>query len=158
MGCSIPIQGTQTPATEQFRASNQGFAPIIEISNEEKTRTFDHAEAFHELILQVTPHFKELSKTSVTVPGASHAQRIEYTQESPVPTATGDFPMVHGVSLVAQAPDGSVFSLIVSAEQGDWDRLADTLLAVADSLHLGANATPDKLPVCSGIVPPSPTG
>ena len=157
-GCSVPFGGPQVPATEQFRASDKPFAAIINVSNEAKTRTFDHATAYHELVLELAPHFKELSKSSATVPGATKAERIEYTQESPYPTTGGDFPKVHGVSVVAEAPDGSVFSLVVSAGQDDWDKTAGTLLAVAGSLRLGANAAPDKLPVCAGVVTPSPSG
>jgi hypothetical protein len=154
-GCSIPAGGTEVPATDQFRPSTAAFAPIVDISNEEKTRTYAHATTFHELVLQITPHFKEVSKTSVKVPGATQAQRIEYTQESPYPTANGDFPKVHGISVVAEASDGVIYSMVVSASATDWAAMQATLVAVADSLRLGSAGGASSLPLCAGVTTPT---
>ena len=157
-GCSIPAGGAEVPATDQFRPSSEAFAPILDVSDEVKTRTYAHAISFHELVLEVTPHFKEISKGSVDVSGATQAQRIEYTQESPYPTANGDFPKVHGISLVAEAKDGSIYSLVISAAQPDWNKLAPTLVAMADSFRLGTGSPSRVLPTCSGVATPAPSG
>lgn len=170
-GCEgrVAIAGGDAPAVE-FSGSagrEQVVPPIIQVTNEGAQRAFDHAVRFHRLLLQVNPGYKQLANENVDVPGARMALRIEFEQLFPLAAGQGQ-PKIRGMNLLAEAPDGSVVSLLASATAPDFQRLKETFDDVAGSLAVGSEmaetgAGSPNLPACSSqrATPepsPSPTG
>lgn len=164
-GCHgiLPFAGTDEPAAEFSGPAGrqQVTNPVIQVTNEGTTRTFEHALKFHRLLLQVNPGYKQLDEDDVKVPGAKKAVRIEFQQAYPIPVQQGQ-PEIRGLNLLAEGPDGSVVSVLISATAVDFDRLEKTFDDVVRSLAVGKSAaTPSpasrNLPDCSQRLTPIPS-
>jgi hypothetical protein len=164
-GChgTLSFVGTNEPAVEFSgpAGKRQIIPPFIQVADEGVKRTFDHALKFHRLLLQVNPGYKKLSENDVKVSGAKRAVQIEFRQLYPEPTPQGQ-PDLHGINLLAEAPDGSVVSMLLSATATDFGRLQKTFDDVVRSLAVGSDvatesSTAQNLPDCSATGTPSPS-
>ena len=154
-GChgQLPFAGTEEPAAEFSGPAGKGqiVPPVVQVADEGTKRTFQHALNFHKLLLQVNPGYKELGEDGVKVPGAKTAVPVEFQGAYPDPVAQGQ-PEIHGMNLVAEAPNGSVVSLLISATTADFERLKETFDDVLRSLALGSEVDQSgsaNLPDCS---------
>jgi hypothetical protein len=164
-GChgTLSFVGTNEPAVEFSGPAGKGqiIPPFIQVANEGVKRTFDHALQFHQLLLQVNPGYKKLSENDMKVSGAKRAVQIEFRQLYPEPTPRGQ-PDLHGINLLAEAPDGSLVSMLLSATATDFGRLQKTFDDVVRSLAVGSqvatkSSTAQNLPDCSATGTPSPS-
>lgn len=164
-GCqgTLSFAGTDEPAAEFSGPTGrrQVIPPVIQVTNEGTKRTFDHALKFHRLLLQVNPGYRQLGEEDLKVSGAKQAVRIEFRQMYPIPATQGR-PEIKGLNVLAEAPDGSVVSVLISATATDFDRLEKTFDDVTRSLALGKEvATPSPasrtLPDCSQPLTPTPS-
>jgi len=169
-GCEgqLTFDGNPGSAAE-FRgptARNEVFPPLIQVTDEGTKRTFDHALKFHRLLLQVRQGYKQLAEDDLGVVGAKKAVRIEFEHEFPLPAPPGQ-PRLHGMTVLAEAPDGSVVSVLVIATAPRFERLKETFDDVLESLAVGSEidqsgrVSPD-LPSCltqgTPGLSPSPSG
>lgn len=165
-GCvgRVPLAGGEAPAVELSGPAGrqQVVPPIVQVANEGTRRAFDHTLNFHRLLLQVNPGYKQLAEDDVDVSGAKKAIRIEFEQEYPLSVGQGQ-PTIHGMNLLAVAPDGTVVSVLASATTPDFERLKETFddilrsLAVGNEIAQSDRVSPD-LPACSTQSSPSPSG
>jgi hypothetical protein len=166
-GCHgrVPLAGGDAPAVEVSGPAGrqQVVPPIVQVANEGTRRKFDHALNFHRLLLQVNPGYKQLAEDDADVSGAKRAVRIEFEQQFPLSVGQGQ-PKIHGMNLLAEAPDGSVVSLLASATEPDFERLKETFEDVLGSLAVGSEIDQStrvsaNLPACSaqGMPQPSPS-
>jgi hypothetical protein len=164
-GChgTLSFVGTNEPAVEFSGPAGKGqiIPPFIQVADEGMKRTFDHALTFHRLLLQVNPGYKKLSENDVKISGAKRAVQIEFRQLYPTPTPQGQ-PDLHGINLLAEAPNGSVVSMLLSATAMDFGRLQKTFDDVVRSLGVGTevaavSSRARNLPDCSATGTPSPS-
>jgi hypothetical protein len=157
------LGGTEAPAVE-FRGpggADEAGPPVIQVVNEGTQRPFPHALNFHRLLLQVTPGYRVLGEDDADVSGAERAVRVEFRQLNAVPGQQGG-PEIRGVNLLAEAPDGSVVNVLITAASTDFDQLQGTIDDVLRSVAVGDEmATPSPpgrgLPECSAQGSPGPT-
>ena len=164
-GCHgrVPLASGEVPAVEVSGPAGreQVVPPIIQVANEGTTRKFDHALNFHRVLLQVNPGYKQLAEEDVDVSGARKAVRIEFEQRFPLSVGPGQ-PQLHGINLLAEAPDGSVISVLASATVTDFERLTETFDDVLRSLAVGSEIDQSSrvsadLPACSTQASPQPS-
>lgn len=164
-GCHgrVPLAGGEAPAVEVSGPAGrqQVVPPIVQVANEGTERTFDHALNFHRLLLQVNPGYKQLAEEDVDVSGAKRAVRIEFEQEYPFSVGQSR-PRIHGINLLAEAPNGGVVSVLASATVADFERLNETFddvlrsLAVGSEIDQSTRVSPN-LPACSMQATPQPS-
>lgn len=154
------------PTVVQFSGptgTSESFPPLVQVTNEGTTRTFDHALKFHRLQLQVRPGYRLIGEEDLDVPGAKKAVRIEYRHDFPIPSSP-DQPRLHGITLLVETPDASVVSLLALASDSSFDDLKDTFEDIVGSLAVGteidqSSQTSPDLPACTtqGTPEPSPS-
>jgi hypothetical protein len=157
------LGGTDAPAVEFIgpAGTDEAGPPVIQVVNEGTQRPFRHALNFHRLLLQVSAGYRQLGEDDADVPGAERAVRIEFRRMNALRGQQGG-PEIRGVNLFAEAPDGSVVNVLITAASTDFDQLQGTIDDVLRSVAVGDEvATPSPsardLPECSAVGTPSPS-